>query len=44
MRLWKEGTKESFDKDLFRKDKGDIVKAYQYIISKLKEADSCTEI
>ncbi len=44
MRLWKEGTTESFDKDLFRKDKGDIVKAYQYIISKLKEADSCTEI
>ncbi len=44
MRLWKEGTKESFDKDLFRKDKGDIVKAYQYIISKLKEVDSCTEI
>jgi len=44
MRLWKNGTKESFDKDLFRKDKGDIVKAYQYIIGKLKEADSCTEI
>ena len=44
MRLWKEGTKESFDKDLFRKDEGDIVNTYQYILRKLKEADSCTEI
>ena len=25
MRLWKRGTKERFDKDLFRKDEGDIV-------------------
>ena len=25
MRLWKRGTKEQFDKDLFRKDEGDIV-------------------
>jgi len=37
MRLWKQGTKESFDKDLFRKNKGSIVEAYQYILSKLKE-------
>tara|TARA_Y100001938_G_scaffold101309_1_gene138436 strand:+ start:383 stop:553 length:171 start_codon:yes stop_codon:yes gene_type:complete len=37
MRLWKEGTKKSFDKDLFRKDEGDIVNAYQYILSKLRE-------
>ena len=37
MRLWKEGTKISFDKDLFRKDEGDIVEAYQYILQKLKE-------
>ena len=37
MRLWKEGTKISFDKDLFRKDQGDIVEAYQYILSKLRE-------
>ena len=44
MRLWKEGTSESFDKDLFRKDEGDIVNTYQYILRKLKEADSCTEI
>jgi len=44
MRLWKEGTSESYDKDLFRKDEGDIVNTYQYILRKLKEADSCTEI
>ena len=37
MRLWKKGTKESFDKDLFRKEKGDIVKAYKYILQQLKE-------
>jgi len=36
MRLWKEGTKESFDKDLFRKDEGDIVEAYKIILEKLK--------
>ena len=44
MRLWKEGTNESYDKDLFRKDEGDIVNTYQYILSKLQEVDSCTEI
>jgi phosphoribosylaminoimidazole-succinocarboxamide synthase len=44
MRLWKKGTSESYDKDLFRKDEGDIVNTYQYILRKLKEADSCTEI
>ena len=37
MRLWKEGTKESFDKDLFRKGEGDIVEAYRHILNKLKE-------
>ncbi len=36
MRLWKEGTTESFDKDLFRKEKGDIVEAYKYILQELK--------
>ena len=35
MRLWKEGTTESFDKDLFRKEEGDIVEAYQYILNNL---------
>ena len=34
MRLWKEG--KSFDKDLFRKEKGDIVEAYTHILEKLQ--------
>jgi len=34
MRLWREG--KSFDKDLFRKGKGDIVEAYTHILEKLK--------
>ena len=33
MRLWKDG--KSFDKDLFRKGEGNIVEAYNYILSKL---------
>ena len=36
MRLWKEGTSESFDKDLFRNDNGDIVTAYQTILTNLQ--------
>ena len=36
MRLWKEGTSESYDKDLFRNDDGDIVVAYQTILTKLQ--------
>ena len=36
MRLWKEGTSESFDKDLFRKGNGDILLAYQTILTKLQ--------
>ena len=36
MRLWKKGTKESFDKDLFRKDEGDIVEAYSDILQRLR--------
>ena len=36
MRLWKKGTKERFDKDLFRKEEGDIVEAYKYILSQLR--------
>ena len=35
MRLWREG--KSFDKDLFRKEEGNIVEAYQYILSELKK-------
>ena len=38
MRLWKKGTKERFDKDLFRKDEGDIVEAYKYILQKLRQS------
>ena len=34
-RLWKTGTQESMDKDLFRDEKGDIVHAYSNILSKL---------
>ncbi len=37
MRLWKEGTCESYDKDLFRQDKGDIVSAYKYILKQLSD-------
>ena len=34
MRLWRKG--KSFDKDLFRKGKGDIVEAYKEILKNLK--------
>ena len=37
MRLWAKGTKERFDKDLFRKDEGDIIEAYKYILQKLRQ-------
>ena len=36
MRLWKIGTNERFDKDLFRKAEGDIVLAYRTILDALK--------
>ena len=36
MRLWKKGTSESFDKDLFRNGNGDIVTAYQTILTNLQ--------
>ena len=35
MRLWKDG--KSFDKDLFRKEEGDIVEQYKYILQELKK-------
>ena len=35
-RLWKTGTRISFDKDLFRKDKGDILDAYKHILDSLE--------
>ena len=37
MRIWKKDTNERFDKDLFRKDEGDIVEAYKYILQKLRK-------
>ena len=37
MRLWRKGTKERFDKDLFRKDEGDIVEAYRYILEEMRK-------
>ena len=37
MRLWKKGTKERFDKDLYRNDEGDIIEAYKYILRKLRQ-------
>ena len=37
MRLWKRGTKQKFDKDLFRKGEGDIVNAYTYILVELRK-------
>ncbi len=37
MRLWKKGTQERFDKDLFRKDEGDIVVAYKTILTNLRQ-------
>ena len=36
MRLWKIGGDERFDKDLFRKDEGDIVPAYREILDRLQ--------
>ena len=37
MRLWSKGTKERFDKDLFRKDEGDIVEAHKCILQKIRQ-------
>ena len=37
MRLWSRGTQERFDKDLFRKDEGDIVTAYKHILTQLRQ-------
>ena len=35
-RLWKIGTSESYDKDLFRNEKGNIIDAYKYILTELR--------
>tara|TARA_B100000287_G_scaffold38281_1_gene35082 strand:+ start:1676 stop:2404 length:729 start_codon:yes stop_codon:yes gene_type:complete len=39
MRLWKAGTQESFDKDIFREDKGDLLAAYRTILKDLERLD-----
>ena len=36
MRLWKKGTQQSMDKDLFRKESGDIMEAYKKILMDLQ--------
>ena len=36
MRLWHKDSRERFDKDLFRKDEGDIVEAYKKILVQLR--------
>ena len=38
-RLWKTGTKQSMDKDLFRNDEGDIIEPYKIILKKLQETN-----
>ena len=35
-RLWRKGTTESMDKDLYRKNTGNIMEAYQQILAQLK--------
>ena len=36
-RLWKTGTQQSMDKDLFRNDKGGLIDSYKFILNKLQE-------
>ena len=43
-RLWKIGTHESMDKDLFRNDTGDIINAYQKILDDLSDIISITDM
>ena len=38
-RLWKTGTQQSMDKDLFRNDEGDIIEPYRIILKKLQETN-----
>ena len=35
-RLWDKKTKVSFDKDIFREDKGDLLKSYKEVLKRLK--------
>ena len=38
-RLWKTGTQQSMDKDLFRNDKGGLIDSYKFILNKLQETN-----
>ena len=38
-RLWKTGTQQSMDKDLFRNDEGDIIEPYKIILKNLQETN-----
>ena len=38
-RLWKTGTRQSMDKDLFRNDEGGIIEPYKIILKKLQETN-----
>ena len=38
-RLWKTGTQQSMDKDLFRNDEGGIIEPYRIILKKLQETN-----
>ena len=38
-RLWKTGTQQSMDKDLFRNDEGGIIEPYKIILKKLQETN-----
>lgn len=35
-RLWQKNTLKSFDKDIFRKNQGDLIQAYQVVLDKLR--------
>ena len=38
-RLWKTGTQQSMDKDLFRNDEGGLMDSYHWILKKLQETN-----
>ena len=40
LRLWDIQTKESFDKDLFRDDTGDLLAGYREVLGRLEGANS----
>ncbi|WP_080848698.1 phosphoribosylaminoimidazolesuccinocarboxamide synthase [Cytobacillus gottheilii] len=42
-RLWDEKTKEKLDKDVFRRDLGDLTEAYETILARLGGQTACTK-